>query len=314
MHYPDREGSFIRSLEGAYNIQLDSIQSLFLIFSNKWDDPVWKSVIDVQRIYIPPLHSNIPDQMDGMISHFFDTYDPLNQLILRSPYYTRKLKEYLELIMQRASLEAGKDEEYIMGALDSYLKRLVSNTQVYEASLSYIWDYMHQRAMEKVTEYLDVNYLSGSCIAENDEQLKERLLAYERLAVGSPAPDIIWGDHKKQRSLNEFKGSYTLIVFWASWCPHCAATLSGVHQYALKRENLQVLAIGLDEDVKAWTTATLQYPGWTHVQATEKWDSPIAQDYAVYATPTFYLLDYEGRMLGKAKNLPEIELFLSSEK
>lgn len=55
-----------------------------------------------------------------------------------------------------------------------------------------------------------------------------------------------------------------------------------------------------------WQEAKQAYTSFKHLRAAEKWDNPIVEDYAVYATPTFYVLDEQQQIVGKAKNLVEL--------
>ena len=49
--------------------------------------------------------------------------------------------------------------------------------------------------------------------------LKERLAILEKVQVGKQAIDFSMEDPDgKQVSLNDFRGKYLLIDFWASWC------------------------------------------------------------------------------------------------
>lgn len=309
-YYPDTNTVFYDKLNKELEQQKLDLTELYQQYTDGNEDSPIYPLIMASSIYIPSSSLSRRAQLDGMLEHYYNFYDPINEVIVRSPIYKDKLDEYIELVLQSASVDGEADEQMIIAALDLYLNNIKDDESLFEESLVYIWEFMYKKAMENVTEYLDVNYLVGSCVAENDEQLKERLLAYERLGAGSQAPDINWEDKNQERSLAQFRGKYTLLVFWASWCPHCTNTLSSVHKHYLNTENLNILAIGLDEDASSWNNASARYPTWTHLRAAQKWNSPIAKDYAIYATPTFFILDEDGKIVGKAKNLQEIQQYI----
>ena len=41
------------------------------------------------------------------------------------------------------------------------------------------------------------------------------------------------------------------------------------------------------------------------------WDSPIVKDYKITATPTYFLLDSEGKIVLKPKRVYEVDAFLA---
>ena len=126
------------------------------------------------------------------------------------------------------------------------------------------------------------------------------------------------GDAYSQESL---KGQPALLMFWAPWCKVCQRELPILGQFYLKQKPapLQVLAIGfadtrghVEEFVKAHPS-TFVFP--TAYDAEDR----VAQDFGVNATPTFVLLDAQGRIRlvhrgGGISQNPQYQAFLASLK
>ena len=51
----------------------------------------------------------------------------------------------------------------------------------------------------------------------------------------------------------------------------------------------------------------MSYPNVSQLQG---WDSPIVKDYKITATPTYFLLDSEGKIVLKPKRIYEVDAFL----
>jgi len=173
------------------------------------------------------------------------------------------------------------------------------NENLIDESLTYIWDKIHNLGLDKVAEHLDVNYLARQCDAEDNLDLQKRLEAYERLSIGKEAPEITWTRGAELNKLSAQNSDHLLIIFWASWCGHCEIVLPEIHQYLLGNDKLLVVTIALDEDEQLWKKSAENYPGWTHIRAAEKWENEFVEDYAVYATPTMFLLDSQRKILAK---------------
>ena len=141
--------------------------------------------------------------------------------------------------------------------------------------------------------------------------MQERLDIYKRLAPGEIAPDFdVALPNDVILSLYEIEAEYTVIAFWGSWCGHCKNILPGVHQYLSQQNGTVVIAIGLDEDEADWQKEIGEYPKWINMRLANKWNDEISIDYGIYATPTFYVLNKDKKILGKCKNLHEIKALL----
>ena len=110
--------------------------------------------------------------------------------------------------------------------------------------------------------------------------------------------------------LSDIDAEYTLVLFWASWCPHCPSLLSDVKEiYDKYKDNgLEVLAISIDKDISAWLNAVSkgQYR-WINYSELNGWDGKAATDYNVWSTPRMYLLDKEKMIISKPSNAEELE-------
>ncbi|MBC8555077.1 MAG: redoxin domain-containing protein [Candidatus Brocadiales bacterium] len=50
--------------------------------------------------------------------------------------------------------------------------------------------------------------------------------------------------------LSNINAEYTLVLFWASWCPHCSSLLSevkGIYE-EFRDKGLEILAISIEKD------------------------------------------------------------------
>jgi len=51
--------------------------------------------------------------------------------------------------------------------------------------------------------------------------------------------------------LSEFKGKPTILVFWASWCPHCRKEMPQLKElYNQEGGDIQIIAVSMDKDLE----------------------------------------------------------------
>lgn len=100
------------------------------------------------------------------------------------------------------------------------------------------------------------------------------------------------------------KEKYTLIDFWASWCLPCRAAMPRVQEIQKAFGNqLQVIAISIDKDNKAWKKAVKEEKAtWTQGWLDAEQDKVATPAYNVLSIPRLILIDKEGRVVLTTNN------------
>lgn len=146
-------------------------------------------------------------------------------------------------------------------------------------------------------------------VALNDLINTEKMLGY-----GQKAPIFTQNNPDgKPVTLESFKGKYVLIDFWASWCGPCRMENPNVVRAyeQFKSKNFTVLGVSLDKDKGKWLKAIEDdHLKWTHVSDLGYWNNAVALLYKVRSIPQNFLLDPDGRIIGKNLRGEELSGFL----
>jgi len=133
-------------------------------------------------------------------------------------------------------------------------------------------------------------------IEESDTYVPEKL----PLEVGFPAPDFSGTTAEgKEIALSELKGKIVLLDFWAGWCTPCLHELPNVKKIAADyAADLIVIGINLDRSEAEFERAVAEN-GLDYPQVFDSSDGKIAALYRVTAIPMSYLIDRNGKIVGK---------------
>ena len=127
--------------------------------------------------------------------------------------------------------------------------------------------------------------------------------AKDLVAAGSVAPDFKMKalDGKTVKLSKLAKGRWTLIDFWASWCPDCRKDIPNVKRMLsdFAPKGVQFVGVSFDTDADAWKAAVEKYGlDYTQVSELKKMrESDVAQTFGVKWIPSMVLLNPEGKVV-----------------
>ena len=204
-------------------------------------------------------------------------------------------------------------------SIDAMMINLVRDDKKLNEVTTYLFDLLERHSLSQVAEYLAMKVLNEtSCTLDND--LAKQLESYRAMKKGNIAPNINFGNSAylngvKQtifNSLTSLTTPYTLVVFGASWCPKCVEEIPKLTDNYVKWRNLgvEVVYISLDTEQKDFEKSVSSYPFFAYCDY-KKWDSQVAQDYYVFGTPTFYLLDNKREILLRPTSINQIDAWVA---
>jgi thiol-disulfide isomerase/thioredoxin len=262
----------------------------------------------MMKMYREPLLDAFLSEKEWFDSYkkeFFNVVDFSNPELVNTSVYTEKAIQFIQSYARRDLTREQQEHEFTRAA-----ETLMNHVKVYQVTSDLLLDYMmkgfEQLGLQKTLEFLAKNYSVSTCNPDEITTL-ERRLGFQNMMPGNIAPDFTLNDQKGNpiELLNIVNGK-TLLLFWASWCPHCSVIISELKKYA-STPGFGVVAVSIDTTKADWLAKINEsgISGWIHLSDLKGWDSEAARKYNVYATPTMFIIDSGLKILSKPTTVDE---------
>ena len=244
---------------------------------------------------------------------YFSDLDFNNESFIRSKVYSKRFQDYI-------IKHSGHTESGYYNAVDEIMNKAKSNEKVFEFALYNLLDGFYGSGLEDVATYIMEEYFYGEACGEIqiNDLLKQKAKLFKNLQIGNIPPDFTIKNNLG--SLVNLKNTckqniYTIVMFWATHCPHCMRDLPGfVSVYnEYKTKGLEVIGVALDVNREKWNKVLNEKKfNWINVSQFKNYDSPVCKDYKINKTPTYFILDNNMKIVSKPRGKSELMLFLKN--
>lgn len=313
--YPDDDNYLNATKE-----ELSRVQEDYLYFINITSQAKLNSFIAryIRSSQLPVMGDDVAssEQLNYLKSNALNNVNFTNDDLVYSDAFTNKAIEYLSYYSNQQLPKPLLEKEF-ESAVDSLLNKAKVNEIVYKHITEYLLDGFKQYGFDEVIDYILNNYVikDDLCLDETLETSLERRIKQDKyFKPGTAVPCINLNDANGSGvNLHNVNADKTLIIFYASWCPHCKEMLPKIYKLykEQKEKKFEVVAVSLDTIKTDWQNfVNNNIPDWINVSDLKGWDGQTANDYYIYATPTMFLVDGRGILIKIIKDIDELKKYL----
>lgn len=307
----DKDSEFyIKSLN-----EYEQLQNAFVSFTDSLmlHDNYASKLIKVDRFPSLNLNDDFKKQRNDMIANFFNDVDFNDLSLIPTDVLTNKIFDFLSIQLTSDQ----NQEQQIMSlilASDNVLNRASVNFEMYKFIFRFLIESFNELKINEVVDYLTRMPYSEN-IECSEEQYNELLSIAEfnsRARIGSLAENISGTTiFDESFDLYSIDNDFTIVYFWSYSCDHCRENINDLKIFLDENPDFSLVAVSVKSDLKKIKNLVkkTKLNGYFYHDGLE-WNCPFVDDYAVTATPSFYLLDKEKKIIFKPFDFNELVDFV----
>ena len=267
-----------------------------------------------KRVVPPVIMTNVQDQVDYVLNHYWDNFDFRDTMFCHLPDITEQA--FVDFIVLFPYVSPIKYSSAVKKMLDSAMVDAVMYNYFYKTGEHYLYDpNSEMRSDEYFIPFLEHVVSSSRVVEANKVRPKYLLdLAYKN-RVGSKANDIIYTlNSGSTGNLYGITSQYVLLMFYNPDCKECRVTTEQLKNStavtaAVASGKLKVLALYPDENIEIWKKHLNSIPS-SWINGYDKSLSVRNKEiYDLKAIPTLFLLDKDKIVLLKDSSIGLIHAF-----
>lgn len=284
-----------------------AVQARYMLSSkNKYIAPFVKASA---RNNPSEILTSVPAYLGNIKNTYFDKLDFSNQTLINSSFLTNRILDYIFYI--NYTKDDVKQQGLYKQSITTVLSK-IKNVRYKSAIIEFLIEQFETTKNIAIIDYLfNEHYSKLPKNSQNTQFIEEKKLLFAA-EVGRIAPDFSWqekGSSFQLSTLND--ANHYVLVFWSTGCSHCLKEIPELHSFMKTKPSLKVVGFALEKDAFVWETYTnSNLNGWHNVLGLQKWQNKTARTYNINATPTYFILDKNKKIIAKPNSFTDVKAFI----
>lgn len=310
-----QDSNTLNTLKSQYLTLQKKLETVLAEINTTEKSELIKDVLKAHERVLPKEPIADPNEYLPFVKqHFFDHIDFNNPNLIHSSILVDKVMDYVFYLTVAESTEVQND--LYKKAINDVMQK-VSDESMRKGFIQALIQSFSQDENVALTDYLFENYYDKLPTDLQNVNWKNGLQHELKTAISRPAPDFDLSFNGRNITLYDLKGyKYYIVVFWSTTCSHCMKEIPMFYDYIKDRKDTKVIAVGMEtfDSQTQWKTEVYDYTAFVNVLGLGKWENPISQSYNVHATPNYFILDENKKIIAKPYDFEAVEAFFDTLK
>lgn len=275
-----------------YTLTFDGIKTIPLAIDKGQHIEIEGPSID----HIKVSGSDDTDLLNAYESFRKESLDRLVNSVRAEIKILQKSKENEDKIAELRAFEVENYKKHLNELTDFVKEKMGTSIAVYATSMRWNGEENLPFFQKLVSEFEEKHPT-----LKITQKLKGKLQLLEKTSVGGTISGIEMPSVSNEMiPLSDIHKKYTLIDFWASWCPPCRTESKLLNDlYAAHNSvGFEIYGISLDSKRENWLNAIEKDNRiWTNVSTVEGFKTPVSVEYGITSLPTNFLIDASGKII-----------------
>ena len=305
-----------KGYEGVEGL-LNTLEELQNVFEKEAEGTVASNFIKANRAYIPSGAEDLTSYIKNTKASYFENVDFNNPTLQSSNFLFEYTYNYITGFVGNREM----NQESYKTNIDIINEQLqTSDAEFQKVLFHHLWQKFVDIEEVETANYIGEKYLIPVSTRVMDLELVEKIALFKRISLGKKAPNFSWEKDVEgkavKNSLHELDVAENyVIIFWSSQCSHCLKEVPKIHEKikVLEKGQLKVIAVGLEDEPYDWQNAIYDFPEFVNVLGLGKWENKIGDAYGINATPTYFVLDKDKKIVAKPEDFEGLMEVLSKK-
>ncbi|CAA0173874.1 TlpA family protein disulfide reductase [Tenacibaculum maritimum] len=305
----------------AYKKAYKDLEDVQDIYENKSEGMLVSHFIKASKRYNTSNPTeDIQDYLNSIGKNFFNNIDFKSNELYNSSFLIDRVTDYIfgfnfsddQVLQQKLYKEA------IITVMDK-----VSKDNLRKEVTEYLITTFTDKRNSEIVDWVFAEYYKKLPKELQDSKFKQSKLDLLRATVGRVAPDFSWKEYGtrygrtyekdyKLSTLND--GENYLLIFWSTGCSHCLKEIPVLYKFMKNHKKTSVVAFGIENDDLDWNEYIKKLHGWHNAMGTHpenKWDNRIVRTYQLIATPAYFVLDANKKIIAMPNTIEDVEKYFN---
>ena len=267
--------------------------------------------IKANEVYFPSKLLKTPQEfLNSKKQHYFDFINFEDKVLQNSIFITEKVIDYVFYLS--VSEDVSVQTMLYKKAINEIEDKTKDDVQLKSDLLTSILYNFNQQENVPLMKYVLNDYKKLPKNFQNEEVIKDTENKL-KLAIGNVAPDFSWQENGITKKLSDLNiANHYILVFWSTTCSHCLHEIPLLHQFSKTLKDVHVIGFTLENDDTGFKKYSKLYPEWTNILGLKRWQNKTARTYEIRATPTYFILDKNKRIVAKPDHFKDVKAFFKN--